>query len=136
MTAPVPVKTTQYADSDLTIHDVIEADADMAEEILAGADRARDVAGKCDEMSERLEELYAKVQELKVPGVLAGMVLRLMEQAGEVKNRAQAVAATLPRASEAISQAGANAERRHRPLSDITKDMGHVAPAERDYHKE
>lgn len=132
---PMPA-TTQYADSDLTIGDVIDADADMAEEILAGAEHAKIVAVKCEALSERLEALHAKVQELKVPGVLNGMVARLMEKADGVKTSAEAVAQTLPRASEAIAAAGANAERRHRPLADKTRDMGHVAPAERDYHKE
>jgi uncharacterized coiled-coil DUF342 family protein len=136
MTGSAPVATTQYTDSELTIHDVIDADADMAEEILAGADRARDVAEKCGEMTNRLEALYSKIQELKVPGVLAGMVVLLMEKADEVRDRANAVATTLPRASEAIGQAGMNAEARHRPLADAVKDAGHTAPAERDYHKE
>ena len=136
MGAPVAVKTTQHTDSDLTIFDVIDSDADMAEEILSGADHARVVAEKCEEMTARLEALYAKVMDLKVPGVLPGLVLRLVEKAATVQAKAEAVAQTLPRASEAIAQAGSNAEARHRPLADAVKDAGHVAPAEREYHGE
>ncbi|MFF4120128.1 hypothetical protein ACFY0P_42745 [Streptomyces sp. NPDC001714] len=131
-----PVKSTQYTDSDLTVYDVIDADADMAEEILAGADHARAVAEKCEAMSERLEVLYAKILDLKVPGVLAGMVVRLMDKAETVKNRALAVAATLPRASEAIAAAGHKAAAEDKHVADAVKDAGHVAPAEREYHEE
>ncbi|MFD7510013.1 hypothetical protein ACFV5N_11820 [Streptomyces sp. NPDC059853] len=142
VTAPVPMRaaagvgTTQYTDSDLTLGDVIDADADMAEEILAGADQARDVAERCEEMTRRLEDLHARIVQLSIPGVLERLVVRLMEQADVVRDRAEAVAATLPRASEAIATAGANAEARHGQLVRATADHGHVAPAERDYHKE
>ncbi|MGW3297646.1 hypothetical protein ACWC9S_27135 [Streptomyces xiamenensis] len=142
VTAPVPMRapggvgTTQYTDADLTLGDVIDADMDMAEEILAGADQARDVAGRCDEMTNRLEELHARIEQLKIPGVLERMVLRLIEQAEVVRDRAEAVAAALPRASEAIATAGARAEERHGLVVRTTADHGHVAPAERDYHRE
>ncbi|MEU6141444.1 hypothetical protein ABZ848_13890 [Streptomyces sp. NPDC047081] len=134
MTAPV--KRTQYTDSDLTVYDVIESDADMAQEILAGADHARLAAEKCEAMSDRLEALYSKILDLKVPGLLAGMVVRLIEKAETVKNRAEAVAETLPRASEAIAAAGQKAAAEDKHVADAVKDAGHVAPAEREYHEE
>jgi hypothetical protein len=131
-----PVKSTQYTDSDLTVYDVIDSDADMAEEILAGADHARAVAEKCEDMTGHLESLHAKILDLKVPGVLAGMVARLMEKAETVKNRAEAVAEALPRASEAIATAGQKAAAEDKHVADAVKDAGHVAPAEREYHEE
>jgi hypothetical protein len=127
---------TQYADSDLTIFDVIEADADMAEEITQGAEDARQAAEGCEVLRTRLEALHSKIVDLKVPGVLEGLVLRLLEKAETVKARAQAVAEKIPAASEAIAQAGSNAARRHRPLADAVRDAGHTAPAERDYHND
>ncbi|MFI9366001.1 hypothetical protein ACIG5E_33860 [Kitasatospora sp. NPDC053057] len=138
VTIPVPRtgSGTQYAgDSDLTIHDVIEADADMAEEILQGADDARLAAGGCEKLLGRLEALHAKVVDLKVPGVLESMVASLIEKTEEVKATADAVAEAIPAAAEAIAAAGTNAARRDKPVADITRDMGHAAPAERDYHE-
>ncbi|MFE4356134.1 hypothetical protein [Kitasatospora sp. NPDC056800] len=136
VTIPVPraAHGTQYADADLTIYDVIEADADMAEEILAGADEARLAAEGCEKLLGRLEALHAKVTDLKVPGVLEGMVAALIEKAETVKAKAEAVAETIPAASEAIAQAGANAARRDKAFADTVRDMGHTAPAEREYH--
>ncbi|MEU9157968.1 hypothetical protein AB0D59_47460 [Streptomyces sp. NPDC048417] len=138
VTVPVPTKapSTQYADSDLTIYDVIESDADMAEEIMAGVDEANAAAEGCDKMMTRLEALHTKIVELKVPGVLEGWVLILAEKAVSVKAKAEALAEKLPAASEAIRTAGENAERRHKPLADAVRDAGHAAPAERDYHVE
>ncbi|MFE9636745.1 hypothetical protein ACFYOB_38175, partial [Streptomyces sp. NPDC006463] len=138
VTVPVPTKApnTQYADSDLTIYDVIESDADMAEEIMAGVDEARAAADGCEKMMTRLEALHEKIVDLKVPGVLEGWVLILAEKAVSVKAKAEALAEKLPAASEAIASAGENAERRHKPLADAVRDAGHAAPAERDYHVE
>ncbi|WP_030298988.1 hypothetical protein [Streptomyces katrae] len=138
VTVPIPTKapSTQYADSDLTIYDVIDSDADMAEEIMAGVDEARAAADGCEQMMTRLEALHAKIVELKVPGVLEGWVLILAEKAVSVKAKAEALAEKLPAASEAIWTAGENAERRHKPLADAVRDAGHAAPAERDYHVE
>lgn len=136
LSAPVRVKTTQYSDSDLTVGDVIEADKDMGEEILAGAAVTRSTADGCDLLMTKLEALYAEVLRLKVPGILAGMVVRLMEKTATVKGKADAIASALPAASEAITVAGSNAESRHKPLADTTRDMGHIQPAERDYHNE
>ena len=135
---PMPRKApnTQYADSDLTIYDVIDADADMAEEIMEGAADARAAAAGCENLITRLEFLHAKIQDLKVPGVLEGWVLLLAEKAMNVKARAEAVAETIPAASEAIAQAGQNAAARHQELADVTRDQGHAAPAEADYHNE
>lgn len=138
MTVPVPSKApnTQYADSELTIFDVIESDADMAEEIMAGVDEARAAAEGCEKMMTKLEALHQKIVDLKVPGVLEGWVLILAEKAVSVKAKAEALAEKLPAASEAIRTAGENAERRHKPLADAVRDAGHTAPAERDYHVE
>ncbi|MEE1931438.1 hypothetical protein V1J52_25285 [Streptomyces sp. TRM 70351] len=138
VTVPVPTKapSTQYADSDLTIYDVIDSDADMAEEITAGADDARQAAEGCESLITRLEALHAKVIELKVPGVLEGWVLLLLEKAMNVKARAEAVADKIPAASEAIAQAGHNTAERHKQPADVTRDHGHAAPAKRDYHNE
>ena len=135
---PVPRRApnTQYADSDLTIYDVIDSDADMAEEIMAGADDALEAAEGCDKLTTRLEFLHAKIMDLKVPGVLEGWVLLLAEKAQNVKARAEAVAEKLPAASEAIRVAGENAAERHKELADVTRDQGHAAPAEADYHNE
>ncbi|HUR74475.1 MAG TPA: hypothetical protein VMZ00_09365 [Sporichthya sp.] len=126
--------TTQYRDAELTIFDVADADADMAEEILAGVDDARATAQSCERLYSTLEELHAKVVELRVPGVLERLVLRLMEKTASVRARAISISVHLPAASEAISVAGTNAAVRHRPLADIARDMGHVRPAERQYH--
>ncbi|TMR39580.1 hypothetical protein [Nonomuraea zeae] len=126
--------TAQYRDAELTIFDVTDADADMAEEILAGVDDARATARSCERLYSTLEELHAKVVELKVPGVLERLVVRLMEKTASVRARAVSISVHLPAASEAISVAGDNAAARHRPLADVTRDMGHVRPAEREYH--
>ncbi len=131
-----PVKATQYRDAELTVYDVIDADVDMAEEITEGVDEARAAAEGCDKLLAKLEALHAKILDLKVPGSLPGMVARLMEKTGTVKAKADAIADALPRASEAISTAGTNAESRHRHPADVTRDMGHTRPADRDYHNE
>ncbi|MGW2401781.1 hypothetical protein ACWCYY_35030 [Kitasatospora sp. NPDC001664] len=132
-TAPRP-HGTQYADSDLTIGDVIEADADMGEEIRQGAEDALEAADACEKFVGRLEALHAKIVELKVPGVLEGLVLMLIDKTGEVKARAEAIAEAIPAAAEAIENAGHNAERRDKNVADVTRDQGHIAPAEREYH--
>jgi septation ring formation regulator EzrA len=131
-----PVRTTQYSDAELTIYDVIEADADMAEEITAGVDEARAAADGAEQLMTRLEAVYAKVEELRVPGLLAGWIIRLLDRTDTVRARALAIAANLPAAAEAISIAGANAAARHQPLADVVRDMGHTRPAEREYHEE
>jgi hypothetical protein len=131
-----PVKSTQYRDAELTVYDVIDADADMAEEITEGVDEAIKAADGCDRLMNKLEALHAKILDLKVPGSLPGMVARLMEKTATVKAKADAIAAALPRASEAISTAGSNAEARHRHPADVTRDMGHTRPADRDYHND
>jgi hypothetical protein len=136
MTGPMPRPSTQYRDADLTIHDVLEADADMATQIGEGASGARATAEGCDRLLTKLEALHAKVVELKVPGALEGLVLLLMEKTATVKARAEAIAEHLPAASEAIATAGSNAEARHKPLADAVADAGHTRPAERDYHNE
>ncbi|MGV9535039.1 hypothetical protein ACWEU6_21970 [Streptosporangium sandarakinum] len=128
--------STQYRDAELTIFDVIDSAADMAEEIVDGVTEAQRTAKGCDLLLDRLEALHAKVVELRVPGALEGMVVALMEQTAVVKARAEAIAENLPRAAEAISIAGSNAEARHRPLADAVRDAGHTRPAEREYHNE
>ncbi|MFI7630298.1 hypothetical protein [Microbispora rosea] len=137
MLEPAPaVKTTQYRDAELTIRDVVEAAADMAVEIGDGVVEAQRTEAGCDALLDRLEVLHAKIVELKVPGVLAGMVLALMEKTAVVKAKAEAIRVNLPRAAEAISIAGSNAAARHLPLADAVRDAGHIRPAERDYHNE
>lgn len=131
-----PVPTTQYSDAELTIYDVIDADADMAEEILAGVDEARATADGCEQFYTRLETVHAKIVELRVPGLLAGWMLRLLDQTGNVRANALAIAANLPAASEAISIAGSNAAARYQHAADTTRDYGHTRPAEREYHDE
>ncbi|GIH91915.1 hypothetical protein ACFFMN_34090 [Planobispora siamensis] len=125
---------TQYHDADLTIHDVIDADADMAEQILAGVDEARATARGCEDLMSGLEALRAEVIRKKVPGVLEGMLVTLIDKTFKLKATAEALAAKLPSASEAIATAGSNAAARHKPLADAVRDAGHVRPAERDYH--
>ncbi|MET8545534.1 hypothetical protein ABZW03_33600 [Kitasatospora sp. NPDC004799] len=127
---------TQFADAELTIYDVIEADADMGEEITQGAAEAKQAATDCEELAEQLETLHTKILALKVPGVLERMVVLLIEKTAKVKARAEAVAEKIPAAAEAITTAGDNAAARHKPLADAVRDAGHTAPAERDYHNE
>ncbi|MFG2904020.1 hypothetical protein ACGF13_02965 [Kitasatospora sp. NPDC048286] len=135
---PLPRATrgAQYVDAELTIYDVIEADADMGEEITQGAAEAKQAAADCEELTGQLERLYAKVLDLKVPGILAPAVVKLMEKTAKVKARAEAIAEKIPAAAEAITAAGDNAAARHKPLADAVRDAGHTAPAERDYHNE
>ncbi|MFD5463334.1 hypothetical protein ACFWIQ_10990 [Kitasatospora sp. NPDC127059] len=138
VTIPPPrtMHGTQYADAELTIYDVIEADADMGEEITQGAAEAKQAAADCEELAEQLETLHTKVLALKVPGILATAVAKLIEKTAQVKARAEAVAEKIPAAAEAITAAGDNAAARHKPLADAVRDAGHTAPAERDYHNE
>lgn len=134
MTSHIP--TTQYGDAELTVYDVIDADADMAEEILDGVSEARASADGCEQLFTRLEAVHAKVVELQVPGLLAGWLVRLMDKTQTVKAKAEAIANALPAASEAIRVAGSNAEAIYRPPADVTRDMGHTRPAEAPYHNE
>lgn len=129
-------RTTQYADAELTIHDVIEADEDMKAEIIDGVVDARATADGCEKLMSKLEVIAAEIVDLKVPGVLAGMLLRLIDKTLTVKARAEAIAEKLPAAAEAIATAGSNAEARHKPLADAVRDAGHIRPAEREYHDE
>ncbi|MER7126718.1 hypothetical protein [Micrococcus luteus] len=134
VSTPVKTTSTQYADAELTVGDVIEADADMASEITDGVSEALATADGCERLLTRLEALHAKVVELQVPGSLEGMVVELMELTTVVKARSEAIAAKLPAAAEAIATAGSNAESRHKPLADAVRDAGHIRPAEREYH--
>lgn len=131
-----PATTTTYADVDLSIYDVIEADADAAAEITDGVAEALAAADGCERLRTRLEVLHAKILDLQVPGSLEGRLISLMEQVDTIRVAAQSIAATLPAAAEAISVAGANAAARHKQLADVTRDMGHARPAERPYHDE
>lgn len=126
--------STQYTDADLTIGDVIEADADMAEQIAAGADRARVAVDSCDRLTTCLEALHGRIVELEVPGVLEGLLFALVERTASIKAKAEAISELLPVASEAIATAGANAADRHKGLADAVADAGHIKPAEREYH--
>ncbi|MDT0412743.1 MULTISPECIES: hypothetical protein [Streptomyces] len=132
-----PVESVQFpGQSDLTVYDLIESDEDGAEEILAGAEHARMVANRCQRLQESLEALAATLTDKRVPGVLLGWCTRLIDRAGEVEAKADALAAKLPGASEALKQAGSLAAEYDQHPADVTRDMGHAAPADRTYHQE
>ncbi|WP_331762346.1 hypothetical protein OG612_45145 (plasmid) [Streptomyces sp. NBC_01527] len=128
------VGDTQFVDADLTVYDLIDSDEDMGEQILLGVDHMRVVASKCEGLRTGLENLYAMCLQKKVPGVLVKWCIRLMERAGSVLDKAEALAASLPRASEAILAARDVAIEADKRRADAVKDEGHVAPAEREYH--
>ncbi|KMS74219.1 hypothetical protein ACM01_14970 [Streptomyces viridochromogenes] len=128
------VGDTQFVDADLTVYDLIDSDEDMGEQILQGVDHMRVVASKCEGLRTGLENLYAMCLEKKVPGVLVKWCIRLIERAGSVMDKAEALAASLPRASEAILTARDVAVEADKRRADAVKDAGHVAPAEREYH--
>jgi hypothetical protein len=135
LTAAMPTHGVQYDDdAELTIRDVIEAAADMAEEITAGVEDARATADGCERMASRLEALHVEIVELKVPGWLAAIWVRLIDKALHVKALAEGLAEALPAASEAIATAASNAAARHLNPADVTRDHGHIRPAEREYH--
>ncbi|MEU6175841.1 hypothetical protein ABZ832_28530 [Streptantibioticus parmotrematis] len=125
---------TQFVDADLTVYDLIDSDEEMSEQILAGVDHMRLVASKCEGLKSGLENLYATCVAKKVPGVLVKWCIRLMERAGSVQDKAEALAVSLPRASEAILTARDTAIEADKHRADAVKDAGHVAPAEREYH--
>ncbi|WP_330335776.1 hypothetical protein OHS33_39275 (plasmid) [Streptomyces sp. NBC_00536] len=127
---------TQFKDSDLTVYDVIESDEDMADEILLGAAHANLVAERCEGLVGALEALRAELIEKSVPGVFVGWCTKLIERAGVVQDKAEAVAQGLPRAAEAIAHAGQVAAEHDKPAADLVRDMGHTAPADASYHKE
>jgi hypothetical protein len=128
------VGDTQFVDADLTVYDLIESDEDMSEQILKGVDHMRVVASKCEGLKAGLENLYATCLQKKVPGVLVKWTIRLMERAGSVQDKAEALAQSLPRSSEAILSARDVAVEADKRRADAVKDAGHVAPAEREYH--
>ncbi|SOD67488.1 hypothetical protein SAMN06297387_13134 [Streptomyces zhaozhouensis] len=129
------VDSVQYeGESELSIYDVIEADASMAEEIEAGAEHARLVAERCEVLIGHLERMREEIIALRVPGLLLGWVERLMERAQTVQAAMEAVAAGVPAAAEAIREAGEQAAEVYQPSADVTRDQGHAAPAAADYH--
>ncbi|MFD9453423.1 hypothetical protein ACFWBC_10075 [Streptomyces sp. NPDC059985] len=130
------VQDTQFKDADLTVYDVIESDEDQAHEILAGAEHAKYVAERCEGLVGALEALRAELIEKSVPGVFVGWCTKLIERAGVVQDKAEAVAQGLPRAAEAIAHAGQVAAEHDKPAADLVRDMGHTAPADASYHKE
>jgi hypothetical protein len=133
----MPGHGVQYdGDAELTIRDVIEAAEDAAEEITEGVEAARATAIGAERMAGRLEGLQAEIVELKVPGWLAAIWGRLVDKALHVKASAEGLAEALPAASEAISTAAGNAAARHVAVADVTRDHGHIRPAEREYHDE
>lgn len=131
-----PVENVQFADAELTVYDVIESDEDMAQEILLGAEHARLVAGRCQDLAASLESLQAVLVAKSVPGRLIGWCTRLIERAQLVEAKAEGLATGLPRASEAIAQAGQIAAEYDKRPADVTRDMGHTAPADASYHQE
>ncbi|MGW2112014.1 hypothetical protein [Streptomyces sp. NPDC001948] len=128
------VGDTQFVDADLTVYDLIESDEEMGEQILQGVDHMNLVASKCEGLKSGLESLYAMCIEKKVPGVLVKWCIRLMERAGSVQDKAEALRDSLPRASEAILSARDTAIEADKLRADRVKEAGHVAPAEREYH--
>ncbi|MGK5545689.1 hypothetical protein ACSNOH_13295 [Streptomyces sp. URMC 127] len=128
------VGDTQFVDADLTVYDLIESDEEMGEQILQGVDHMNLVASKCEGLKSGLESLYAMCIEKKVPGVLVKWCIRLMERAGSVQDKAEALRDSLPRASEAILTARDTAIEADKLRADRVKEAGHVAPAEREYH--
>ncbi|MEV5982834.1 hypothetical protein [Streptomyces sp. NPDC052114] len=131
---PGEVDDTQFADADLTVYDLIESDEEMGDQILQGVDHMNLVAAKCEGLAAGLESLYAMCVEKKVPGVLTQWCIRLMERAGSVQDKAEALRDSLPRASEAILTARDTAVEADKLRADRVKEAGHVAPAEREYH--
>lgn len=130
------VKNVQFTDAELTVYDVIESDEDMAQEILAGAEHARMVADRCQNLVTSLESLHSELTAKSVPGRLIGWCARLIERAGVVETKAAKLADGLPRASEAIAHAGEVAAQYDKHPADVTREMGHTAPADASYHKE
>lgn len=120
--------------SELTIYDLLDADEDAAEEIVARVDTAREDARAARALVGHMEDLKATCVRLKIPGALYRYACRLQEKAGALAADADALAKALPAASEAISAAGKNAAARHKPLADTVRDHGHAAPAETEYH--
>ncbi|WP_432010451.1 hypothetical protein [Streptomyces cucumeris] len=136
MSGAPAVQSMQFTDADLTVYDVIDSDEDMAEEIMAGAEHAKAVADRCEQLTSALEALHAELTDKKVPGVLLGWTVRLIERAGVVQGKAEGLATALPRASEAIAAAGQGAADADKHRADAVRDAGHAAPAEREYHQE
>ncbi|MGW1520773.1 hypothetical protein [Streptomyces sp. NPDC002287] len=128
------VGDTQFVDADLTVYDLIDSDEEMGEQILQGVEHMNLVANKCEGLKAGLERLYALCINSKVPGVLTRWCLRLMERAGSVQDKAEALRDSLPRASEAIMTARDTAIEADKLRADRVKEAGHVAPAERHYH--
>jgi hypothetical protein len=128
------VGDTQFVDAELTVYDLIESDEEMSEQILLGVDHMHLVAAKCEGLKSGLESLYAMCIEKKVPGVLVKWCIRLMDRAGSVQDKAEALRDSLPRASEAILVARDTAIAADKLRADRVKEAGHVAPAEREYH--
>jgi hypothetical protein len=90
----------------------------------------------CETLAARLEALHAELCELEVPGILIPNVAVLLDKAQDVRGKALAIAEGMPLASEAMRVASTNAAVRHQPTADMTRDMGHIKPAERPYHEE
>ncbi|MCZ0204699.1 hypothetical protein OZK63_04635 [Streptomyces sp. UMAF16] len=128
------VGDTQFVDAELTVYDLIESDEEMGEQILRGVEHMNLVAAKCEGLKSGLENLYAMCISKKVPGVLVKWTIRLMERAGSVQDKAEALRDSLPRASEAILSARDTAIEADKLRADRVKEAGHVAPAEREYH--
>lgn len=136
MSGAPAVQNVQFADAELTVYDVIESDEDQAHEIMAGAEHAKIVADRCQDLTNHLDALRAELEARYVPGRLLGWCVRLMDRSQTVEAKAQALAQGLPRASEAIAHAGQVAAEYDKHPADVTRDMGHTAPADASYHQE
>lgn len=124
----------QQGGSDLTIHGLVAAAADLANDVMSLADPARLAVIGCGQLIYRLEALYARAVDLEVPGSLPGDLLALIEQASLLRSEAKALSAAIPGAAEAIGRAGTNCATRHLGVSVATADNGLVQPAAAAYH--
>ncbi|MFC4497901.1 hypothetical protein ACFPA8_27615 [Streptomyces ovatisporus] len=121
-------------DSDLTVYDLVESDETAATEILDRVEEAKGAADAAERLLSHLENLMGQIADLKIPGSLPGYAAKLAEKSETVGARAKALAAALPKASEAIAAAGQLAAETDKGHADTVKDMGYAAPAESEYH--
>jgi len=126
----------RHDDPEITVHDVIEAGRDAAQEIQDGAALANRLVDMAIGLGAQFDTLRADAAELSVPGTLVADLTALSERAGVMQGIAAELAAALIRAADAVRAAADTAEQHHRPLADTTADHGHDRPADADYHKD
>lgn len=133
-TALAPATPPRHDDAEITVHDVVEAGRDAAQEITDGAAYASSLEEAAVRLGAQLDALRGEAAELEVPGNLVADLAGLSERAGLVQSLARELAAALTRAAEAVRAAADAADQRHRPLADAAADHGHSRPAAADYH--